>query len=71
MCELKWEGWEDHLNVTPVLKIARTKKSCTKISLPEGDISKRLDDGRLSGSCEAVKPEHTFALFVLQPPFEL
>ena len=71
VCELERDRREDHLKVAPVLEVSRTKEACAKDSIREASLGKRLSNGRLSGPCKTIEPEHTVVSFVLEPTFEL
>ena len=71
VCELERYRREDHLKAAPVLEVSRTKEARTKLCVREASLGKRLSNGRLSGPCKTIQPEHTVVSFVLEPTFEL
>ena len=48
VCQLEGEGWEDELEMTPVLEIARTEERGSKQPVGEDPLANRPGDRRLA-----------------------
>ena len=71
VCQLEGEGWEDELEVTPILEIARTKERGSQQPVGEDTFAERLGDRGLASPCQPVQPEDRRFVGVLGPRLDL
>ena len=70
-CQLEGEGWEDELEIAPVLEIARTEERGSQQPVGEDPFADRLGDRGFASPGQPVQPEDRRLVKVFGPRLDL